>query len=380
MGNDLATAVGDNLTCFRDHEDQAAVSRGVAAGSGRDLDDAVLAATSMAIDNQNRLSQILRLTFSCKALPNMDTFTRTDGLAVLHEKKGRMWQMIGMTEVIMDNLDPSWVKCFDVQFKFEEQQTFKVVVYDVDNVDNLRNFSEHSLVGEVEFTLHEVVTARDQILAKNISRQKKDAMIEIYGEEVQQDIGSEQGLFTPLITTSDYALKGNVLFLIVYKQHVAESMPGRNNAKWIPVYKSEIKSSADRSSLQKFQFNQFTLLVSDLCGQDHDQEIKIELFISMKNGKHKNVGNLLFTINDLKNDPNASFDLSEKTQLQFQNLSFQRRNSFLEYIFGGCELNLAVAIDYTLSNGDPRESDSLHCANLNRNEYYKALKAVMDIL
>lgn len=68
-----------------------AVSRGVAAGSGRDLDDAVLAATSMAIDHQNRLSQILRLSFACKALPNLDTFTRTDGLAVLYEKKGRMW-------------------------------------------------------------------------------------------------------------------------------------------------------------------------------------------------------------------------------------------------------------------------------------------------
>ena len=100
----------------------------------------------------------------------------------------------------------------------------------------------------------------------------------------------------------------------------------------------------------------------------------------MKNGKHKNVGNVIFTVNDLKNDLNSSFDLSEKTQLSFQNLSFERRNSFLEYIFGGCELNLAVAIDYTLSNGDPKDRDSLHCANLGQNEYYKALKAVMDIL
>lgn len=50
MGNRLATAVGDNLTCFRDHENQDAVSRGVALGSGKDLDDAVLAATSNMID------------------------------------------------------------------------------------------------------------------------------------------------------------------------------------------------------------------------------------------------------------------------------------------------------------------------------------------
>ena len=46
MGNAITTAVGDTLTCFRDHENTQAVSRGVAIGSGRDLDDAVLAATT----------------------------------------------------------------------------------------------------------------------------------------------------------------------------------------------------------------------------------------------------------------------------------------------------------------------------------------------
>jgi hypothetical protein len=43
--------------------------------------------------------------------------------------------------------------------------------------------------------------------------------------------------------------------------------------------------------------------------------------------------------------------------------------NFLEYVFGGCEINLNVAIDFTLSNGDPRENDSLHNKNFNKNEY-----------
>lgn len=61
----------------------------------------------------------------------------------------------------MDNLNPDWVKCFDVAYKFEEKQIFKVVVYDIDDFDNLQAFSKHDLVGELEFTLHEVVTAKD---------------------------------------------------------------------------------------------------------------------------------------------------------------------------------------------------------------------------
>ena len=52
----------------------------------------------------------------------------------------------------------------------------------------------------------------------------------------------------------------------------------------------------------------------------------------------------------------------------------------MEYIFGGCELNLAIAVDFTLSNGDPKSSDSLHTSNLRKNEYYQALKSVGDIL
>ena len=150
----------------------------------------MLAATSNAI-NQNFLQQTIRLSFACKNLPNLDTFTRTDGMVVLYEKKGNMWQQLGMTEVIMDNLNPEWVKCFEVPYKFEEQQNFKVIVYDIDDFDNLRAWDKHDLVGELEFTLHEVVTSKDQILSRNISKQKKDAIIEIAGEEVNLNVSND---------------------------------------------------------------------------------------------------------------------------------------------------------------------------------------------
>ena len=38
----------------------------------------------------------------------------------------------------------------------------------------------------------------------------------------------------------------------------------------------------------------------------------------------------------------------------------RRSVNFLEYVFGGCEINLNIAIDFTLSNGDPNEIESLH--------------------
>ena len=119
MGN-AATAIGDNMTCFRQHENAGAVSAGSAQGTGRDLDDAVLAAVNQSINaNQTGLVNTVSLSFAAENLPNLDTFTRTDGMVVLYRQAGNSWQKIGMTEVIMDNLNPVWIKSFDVQYHFE---------------------------------------------------------------------------------------------------------------------------------------------------------------------------------------------------------------------------------------------------------------------
>jgi len=34
-----------------------------------------------------------------------------------------------------------------------------------------------------------------------------------------------------------------------------------------------------------------------------------------------------------------------------KNIKFEQKYSFLEYVFGGCEINLSIAIDFTGSNG-----------------------------
>ncbi len=89
----------------------------------------------------------MRLSIKCENLPNLDTFTRTDGMCVLFKQVGTQWAKLGFTEVIMDNLSPQWVKQFDVQYNFEVREQYKVVVYDVDDFNNLQNFEGHDLVG-----------------------------------------------------------------------------------------------------------------------------------------------------------------------------------------------------------------------------------------
>ena len=56
--------------------------------------------------------------------------------------------------------------------------------------------------------------------------------------------------------------------------------------------------------------------------------------------------------------------------------------SFMDYINGGCELSLSVAIDFTGSNGNPHEPGTLHYMDPEggRNDYEKAISAIGGIL
>lgn len=82
--------------------------------------------------------------------------TQLSNLILLYRN---VWKEVGKTEVIMDNLNPAWVKNFEVPYHFEKREYYKAVIYDIDDFNNLNNFSGHDLAGEIEFAIHEVVTA-----------------------------------------------------------------------------------------------------------------------------------------------------------------------------------------------------------------------------
>lgn len=73
---------------------------------------------------------------------------------------------------------------------------------------------------------------------------------------------------------------------------------------------------------------------------------------------------------------------NNRVSILINNFQVQARVSFLDYIFGGCEIGVHVAIDYTMSNRPPNNPSSLHYLNPQnyQNDYTKAIQAVMNIL
>ena len=108
---------------------------------------------------------------------------------------------------------------------------------------------------------------------------------------------------------------------------------------------------------------------TDLCKDDIEREIKFEFFRSQQNGSHKIVGSLTGMTLAMLKDGQHEFAIKSKGTFTLDSFHIERRHSFLEYIFGGCEINLSVGIDFTLSNGPPTDKDSLHYFDPRKNQY-----------
>jgi hypothetical protein len=116
-----------------------------------------------------------------------------------------------------------------------------------------------------------------------------------------------------------------------------------------------------------------------LCNNEEDQEIKIDVLKFDATGSHKVLGSAFTTLAELKGGTTSL--TAAKETLKIKKFELKPSTSFLEYVFGGCQINLNVAIDFTLSNGDPHQPTSLHnLADPRKNEYVQAIRGVGDIL
>ena len=94
-------------------------------------------------------------------------------------------------------------------------------------------------------------------------------------------------------------VNGQILFFLIYRMHREADRPGGPHI-WKPSYKSEIKSQSHSRQHLLFEFNQVVLMKSDMCGDDEAKDVKVEFFISQKNGRHKNIGSVNFNIQEIR--------------------------------------------------------------------------------
>lgn len=322
----------------------------------------------------------VELRIQCRKLLNKDVGSKSDPCAVLYIKtKSGQWTEAGRTENIQNTLDPDFAKSFSIDYMFEEVQNVKVAVYDLDN--STPELGDDDFLGQVECTLGQIVAANPfhkPLVLKN-NKPAGEGKILIRSEEVKE--GGE------VISLTVRANKLENKDFLGKSDPYLEILKGNPDGSWQVVHRTEVI----KNNLNP-RWRPFTLPVHTMCSGDKTKPIKFDVYDWDSDGSHDLIGGFTHSIQDLIASPGkeiACINEAKKAKkkkytnsgtVTFESVKVRRETSFLEYIYGGMQVNFTVGVDFTGSNGDPKHSSSLHYLNpYTPNQYLQAIQAVGSV-
>ncbi|XP_019852495.1 PREDICTED: copine-9-like isoform X2 [Amphimedon queenslandica] len=324
----------------------------------------------------------VELSIECTNLKDLDTFSKSDPAVFLFQKKGREWIKLGRTELIENNLNPKFATTFTLKYHFEEIQDLKFIVYDIDDKKHIDNPKNQDIIGEMTCTLADIVAAGQRYERKLRHKGEPRGGIRITVEEVQDskfDVTLQ--LSASKLDKKDFFGKSDPFFVISKVQEGGE---------FTVVY----RSNPIMKTLNP-KWPRFTIGSQKLCSGDWDRTLKITVSDWNSDGSEDLIGEALFSLKDITKrggsvsqveliNPELKKKKSKYTNsgvIHFGSVCTTPVHSFMDYIKGGCQVSLMVAIDFTASNGKPTNPTSLHYNDPQRdNEYVTAIKSVASVL
>ncbi|ESO90286.1 hypothetical protein LOTGIDRAFT_178865 [Lottia gigantea] len=314
----------------------------------------------------------------CRSLLNKDTTSKSDPCAVLYmSRSGAQFYEVGRTENVKNCLDPKFAKSFVTNYYFEEVQKVRIAVYDLDN--KTLDLSDDDFLGQIECTLGQLVSNNPYSKPLLLKNGQKAGMgtITLRTEEVKE--GGEILNMTfraAKLDNKDFMGKSDP-FLEILKSTV--------DGSWQVVHRTEVVKNNLNPS-----WRPFSVSLQTLCGGNRNSQIRFDIYDWDSDGSHDLIGGFKTSVEEMissKSEP-AWPCINEKKKAKKKSYSnsgmvyltackISKDHSFLEYIFGGMQVNFTVGIDFTASNGNPQQPTSLHFIDPYRpNEYIQAIRSV----
>nr|XP_022339072.1 copine-3-like [Crassostrea virginica]XP_022339073.1 copine-3-like [Crassostrea virginica] len=325
----------------------------------------------------------VELRVECTGLKKKDEFSKSDPCAVLYlQPRGtNSWSEIGRTEQIKNNHNPKFATPFTVDYYFEEVQKVKLEVYDLDNATS--KLSDDDFLGKVECNLAQIVSRNpfSAALEKKDGKPIGGSLIYVRSEEVRE--GGEMVFLhigATKVDNKDFMGKSDP-FLEISKQTSDGSLQ--------VVHRTEVCKDTLNPVWRPFQ-----VAVHALCGGNKSQPIQFSCSDYDSDGSHDLIGSFTTTIAELEQaaasgkelqfpfiNPKKKYKKDKKNSgvAHFTEIKIFRQPNFLEFIYGGMQINFTVGVDFTGSNGDPKRQDSLHYIDpigQQPNQYMQAIQAV----
>ncbi|XP_031432342.1 copine-4 isoform X2 [Clupea harengus] len=314
------------------------------------------AANSLGLFSSPCLTKV-ELRVACKGISDRDALSKPDPCVVIKMQSHGQWLEVDRTEVIRSCINPTFSKVFTLDYYFEEVQRLRYELYDISS--NHNGMKEADFLGAMECTLGQVnaeeLSGNDDYVELTFSARKLD----------DKDFFSKSDPFLEIFRVNDDSTQQLV--------HRTETVMNNLN----PVWKT------------------FKVSLNSLCSGDHTRTLTCKVWDWDSNGKHDFIGEFEAKFKEMRgamDGRQVQWEcINPKYQVKKKNYKNSgivicnqckiiKMHSFLDYIMGGCQIQFTVAIDFTASNGDPKNSCSLHYIHpYQPNEYLKALVAVGEI-
>ncbi|VVA90554.1 unnamed protein product [Arabis nemorensis] len=333
----------------------------------------------------------IELSLSGSNLIDRDITSKSDPMAVMYlRKKDGKLEEIGRTEVILNNLNPKWIEKITVSFQFEAVQTLVFHVYDVDTryhnvpVKTLK-LKDQDFLGEATCVLSEIMTRPNRSVTLHLTGN--------FGAGVNRRLGTllvqaEETIASKTVVEMNFRcinLDNKDLFSksdpFIRISRIVE------NSGAVPICRTEVVDN---------NLNPVYRPVCLTMQQFGSKEtpLVIECFDFNSSGNHELIGKTEKSVAELQRlclqrevanfvYPSMVHDNKVlKGKLIVDRFEEKVQYSFLDYISSGFELNFMVAVDFTASNGDPRNSSSLHYIDPSGrlNSYQQAITEVGEVI
>jgi hypothetical protein len=307
------------------------------------------------------------------------------------------WILVGNTETANNCANPNFAKSFIFEYYFQYIQNLRFVVLDMDGKND--GFLNNEFIGYVEKSIGELMVNSKEnkctyeinstipygMRFKEKKHNTKDARMIITIEEViNTAVHAFFNISCKDLDKKDILGKSDPYF-VISKQ--------LENGTWSKVYTSKIR----KNTLNPVWKNASIDLVRLNSGND-EKLLKFEVydwdkytnpdFIGKFEADFKTVQSqkTFELINEKKKEKKD--DYKNSGIFTFESINFTEGFSFSTFPLHGTEIAVNFAIDFTSSNGTPREEFSLHkiidqadLTNFNSlNQYQKAITAIGKVL
>ncbi|XP_030956722.1 protein BONZAI 3-like isoform X1 [Quercus lobata] len=334
----------------------------------------------------------IELSLSASNLLDRDITSKSDPMAVVYAKKrdGKL-EELGRTEVVLNSLNPAWIEKVTVAFQFEIVQPLVFHVYDVDSkyhnvpVKTLK-LNDQEFLGEATCVLSEIVAKQTRSLTLNLNNKNGHTSLRNLGaltihaeETVSSRSCVEMVVHCSHLDNKDLFSKSDPFLRI---SRIVESGGS------VPICKTEVV----KDNLNPI-WKPLCLSIQQFGSKDNP--LIIECFDFNNSGNHVLIGKLQKSMVDLEKlhiersganltlpSPHHGHEKVLKGQLFVDQFCEEQQYSFLDYISSGFELNFMVAVDFTASNGNPWNPDSLHYIDPSGrlNSYQQAIMEVGEVI